>query len=208
MKKFKPPLLVLLSFFLAILFGTLLLYLLPTSNEKLSLVDAIFTATSSVCVTGLIVKNTPLFFNSLGQFIILFLIQIGGLGIMTLYATLLHFLRGISKKQQIIMKEILNEEEISGITKTILFIIKFTIIVEGIGAILLFINWWGIEESKLKLLWISIFHSVSAFCNAGFSLFPNSLEDFLTSPTTLLIFSFLIILGGICLLYTSPSPRD
>jgi len=195
--KLNPPQILFISFVTAIVIGTILLYILPVSSEKIKLIDALFTATSSVCVTGLIVKNTPVFFNFLGQIIILILIQLGGLGIMTFYALVLNFLKGMKKKDQYIMKEILEEDSLSNISKTLTFILKFTFLTELIGVIILTINWWNMDTSKIKVIWFSLFHSISAFCNAGFSLFPNSLENFIKSPFTLMIFSILIVLGGI-----------
>ena len=195
--RLEPKMSLFLSFFLAILLGTYLLWKLPVSREPISPIDALFTSTSAVCVTGLIVKNTPLFFNFRGQLIILILIQLGGLGIMTFYAAGLAYLKKMSKRTEYMMQQLLEDEGMSRIKETLNFVLKFTILAELLGTLLLFLAWRDLPVSRTRLLWLSCFHSVSAFCNAGFSLFPDNLEGFIHAPFTLTVIAILVAVGGI-----------
>jgi len=164
----KPAQLMVTSFSFAIGMGAILLMLplASASGEKTSLLDALFTATSATCVTGLIVKDTASHFSFFGQTVILALIQIGGLGI-------------------------LNVKDL------VLFIVKMTVFFELIGALVLFFLWQGRFESKLTCVYYALFHSVSAFCNAGFSTFTDSLMRFSQDTWTNFTIMALIILGGL-----------
>ena len=195
--RLEPKMSLFLSFFLAILLGTYLLWKLPVSREPISPIDALFTSTSAVCVTGLIVKNTPLFFNFRGQLIILILIQLGGLGIMTFYAAGLAYLKKMSKRTEYMMQQLLEDEGMSRIKETLNFVLKFTILAELLGTLLLFLAWRDLPVSRTRLLWLSCFHSVSAFCNAGFALFNNNLMNYTGSYLLNFTICGLIVLGGI-----------
>lgn len=195
----SPPRLLVLSFLLLILFGTLALKVLPGLYvaEGLSWLDALFTATSAVCVTGLIVVDTATHFTVFGQALILSLIQLGGLGILT-FATLalLAVGRRVSLHQEAIaeeMTEVLPELNARHMVKNI---VVFTFLLEGIGALLLFLLWIG-RFSPGEALWHAVFQSISAFCNAGFSTFSDSLMGFRESPGALTVIMGLIVLGGI-----------
>jgi trk system potassium uptake protein TrkH len=199
--KLKPPQLVVLSFFLTIVIGTLLLSLPIAWNVEggISLVDRIFTAASATCVTGLIVRDTPNDWSKFGKIIIFGLFQTGGLGIMTLstfFAVLLG--RKLTLRQNVVIQGALDHNRVYGATNLIKHIVGLTIIVEIIGAIFLFLRWSYLEIWPLKERLVnSIFHSVSAFCNAGFSLFSNSFIDFKGDAYINIIMTVLIFLGGI-----------
>jgi trk system potassium uptake protein len=200
-KRPNPAQVIVVSFLTAILMGAVLLSLpiaLAPGNET-ALIDSLFTATSAVCVTGLIVKDTGAFFSPFGKLIILMLIQIGGLGIMT-FSTMFAILLGrkLSITENITIKSALGQVNIESLSRLILYIVVFTFSVELIGAGMLYWRWsnlfdWGSVATMQR----AVFHSVSAFCNAGFSLFSTSLMAFSKDAPTIIIFSILIILGGL-----------
>ncbi|HYG41247.1 MAG TPA: potassium transporter TrkG [Cytophagales bacterium] len=197
----NPTLLFVSSFLVLILVGTFLLLLPAATNHSLSIIDAFFTSTSAVCVTGLVVVDTATYFTDFGKHIILFLIQVGGLGIMT-FSTFIGFIfTGSSHiRTSIHMKEFVMEERIGKILSTIGKIYLFTLSIELIGA---FFIWTSIKNNPvftpIQAIDFSIFHSISAFCNAGFSTLPNGLyEESLRFNYNLhWVISFLIIIGGI-----------
>ena len=188
------------SFFLVILMGTVLLAL-PLSSARGTWthpVDAIFTSTSAVCVTGLIVKDTPVYWSAFGQVVILLLIQTGGLGIMTLSAFLATMLkRRLSMGFESVMSGLVETSAEENVWDLIRFICVFTFIAEVIGTVLLYHAWRGHFEGFWRCLYVSIFHSVSAFCNAGFSLYSDSLVRYRGSVGVNLVVCGLIIVGGI-----------
>jgi len=195
----KPAQSLALSFLGTILLGTVLLKL-PFSSaagKSTSLIDALFTATSATCVTGLVVVDTPTHFSTFGQVVILLLIQAGGLGIMTLSTSLaLIFGRQMGLRSKLAMQNVLDQVDVEGMKSLILYILKMTLVIEVIGAVLLFLHWRG-SFGELKAAYLAIFHSVSAFCNAGFSLFSNSFVSYKYDLVLNIIITFLIILGGI-----------
>lgn len=188
------------GFLMVIFLGTLLLAL-PISavnGEATPLIDALFTATSAVCVTGLSVVNTSLHWNSFGKMVILVCIQIGGLGFMTLVSMLFIILgKKITLKNRLIMQEALNFNTTAGIVRFTNHIVKGTLLVEGIGAFLLcfaFVPDYGF----IKGIIYAIFHSISAFCNAGFDLIgTNSLTPYVGNGIVNLVIMSLIIIGGL-----------
>ncbi|MBN2362810.1 Trk family potassium uptake protein [candidate division WOR-3 bacterium] len=189
-----------ISFIFLICSGAVLLTLpIATSGgSQTSLVDAFFTSTSAVCVTGLIVKDTAVYFSRWGQVIILCLIQLGGLGIMS-FSVLLAIMTGkkMNLSQKAAMQDVLDQNELSGVAQLIKFIFKMTLFFEAAGAAALFLFWFGRFDSPAEAIYHSVFHSVSAFCNAGFSTFSNSLMNFASDTATVLIISGLIIFGGL-----------
>lgn len=192
-----------LSFATIIIIGTLFL-LLPKATpagKSISFVDALFTSTSAVCVTGLTVLDTAKDFTFVGQLIILLLIQIGGLGVMTLTTFFALFLSGgISIKAKIIMRDLLSQESLSEVSSLLIKITIFTLILESIGAFFIYISFVGeTDVLDYDTLFTAIFHSVSAFCNAGFSIFSDNLVGVYHSGNYLFVFvvMILIILGGI-----------
>ncbi|MDD5015308.1 MAG: TrkH family potassium uptake protein [Atribacterota bacterium] len=198
-KKLSPPQVLALGFLSAIVVGTILLILPAASSTQKSIgfINALFTATSATCVTGLIVLDTGKDFSTFGQSVILILLQCGGLGIMTM-STMLAFLVGkkISLKERLIMQESLNQFSIGGLVRLAKYILIFTAVIEIIGATILFFYWQRIY-SPLQALGLAVFHSISAFCNAGFSLFSDSIVSYKGDLIINLTFIALIILGGI-----------
>lgn len=166
-------------------------------GQGLGLINSLFTATSATAVTGLIVVNTGAYFTLFGQAVILLLIQIGGLGFMTT-STLLALILGkrINLKKRIIIQEDLNYFNLSGLIRLVQYVTLLTLGVELIGAILLFAP-LSVEYSAGKAAFFSIFHAVSAFCNAGFDLFGNSLANFTNDVYINLVITALFIIGGI-----------
>jgi len=198
-KDLNPSIILVIGFAAVIFIGAILLNLPIASqnNQSVGFVNALFTSTSAICVTGLIVVNTAAHWSIFGQVVIMALIQIGGLGFMTM-ATLLALLMGkrIGLKTRIIMQEELGQFTISGVVRLTIRIIQATFIIEGIGAILLAIRF--IPDYGLgKGIYFGIFHSVSAFCNAGFDIIGNSLENYVGSPIINFTIMGLIIIGGI-----------
>lgn len=186
------------SFLLIILTGTGLLMLPRSYNcPQMSFIDALFTATSSTCVTGLIVKDTGTDFTWTGQGIILAMIQLGGLGIV-IFGAIFSLLLGqaLGVRESVAMKDLLSAETLGEISKMIAFVFITTIVVELIGAVCMHGLWSG--QADIKHPWFySLFHSVSAFCNAGFSLHSTSLIGFRSQWQTYAVFCSLIILGGL-----------
>lgn len=203
MKKFRltPVQFVLASFAGVILTGAVLL-MFPFASRTHTFtnpVTALFTATSATCVTGLVVVDTYNYWSFLGQLIILFLIQIGGLGYMTIATFVLVGLRRkVALRERVILKEGLN---VPHLRKIILFaeVVFYTVItMEGLGAAILFIRFVKIFPIY-RAIWASIFHSVSAFCNAGFDVMGNfvSLMPFVNDPIVNITIMLLIVVGGI-----------
>ncbi len=198
--KLSPSALFLLSFLVLILLGTLLLLLPRATTHSISWIDALFTATSAVCVTGLIVVDTATAFTIQGKVILLILIQLGGLGIMTLTTFLALFFSGsISVRERLMLSTILSEENLGEVTSLLVRIAVYTFIIEAIGAGLLYLS-YGVEQGfDLRKFWFAIFHAVSAFCNAGFSLYSENLANpevqYNFSWTA--IIAMLVILGGL-----------
>lgn len=200
LQRFNPSVLFLASFILLIIIGTLLLLLPSATYERISFTDAIFTSTSAVCVTGLITVDVASTFTFFGKTVILFLIQAGGLGIMTFTTFFGLFFTGSSSfKDQLIIKDMIHSETLSEIFKTLVKIIAFTFIIEAIG----FVFIWFSLDSHLNMntenIKLAAFHTVSAFCNAGFSTKSAGLMDPVFQDNYILqsTIAFLIIAGGI-----------
>jgi len=195
----RPALALIMSFGAAIAVGTFLL-LLPASTPEgcgISFIDALFTATSATCVTGLIVRSTAAGFTLFGKTVILMLIQLGGLGLMTFSVSLfLAFGKKISKTQEVLLRDALNEDSIRSAREILNFLLLFTFGAEIIGAGFLFFSFRQFYAAG-EAVKMAVFHSVSAFCNAGFSLIDSSISPFAGSPGAIITFSLLIILGGI-----------
>ncbi len=188
---------VVFSFAVTILIGTILLSFpaATVDGKGTPFMDALFTSTSATCVTGLIVRDTPVYFSTFGQIVILALIQMGGLGIMTYSAFVALLFGRFSLGQRKLVQEMFEEEK--NAYSMIMYIFKMTIVVELIGVLMLFIRWSFYFKNPLQTLYFSIFHSISAFCNAGFSLFSNSMENFVSDPFANLVIMILIIMGGL-----------
>ncbi|MDN3669409.1 potassium transporter TrkG [Echinicola jeungdonensis] len=199
--KINPSMLFILSFLLLILLGTIFLMLPNAHYGRISMIDAVFTATSAVCVTGLIVLDTAKDFTLFGQLVILFLFQLGGLGMMTFTSFFGFFFRSsFSLQNQLFLKDFINEDNFSKIFSTLMKIISFTFLVEGVTIVLIFFTLDDAGFSQLEdKVFFSIFHGVSAFCNAGFSTLSNGLyqEGFRGNFDLHLILAISIVLGGI-----------
>jgi len=193
-----PERTLILSFLTIILIGTFLLSLPYAARTKpASFIDALFTATSAVCVTGLIVWDTGSFYSHFGQVVILILIQVGGLGIMT-FSVFFYLLlgRSIGFRDRRIIQDTFSQFPIRNIYVLLKSVFLYTIVIEIVGALLLFIGWSN-RFPRVTALYFSLFHAVSAFCNAGFSLFSDSFVGFQGNITINLTITSLIILGGI-----------
>lgn len=197
----SPEWIVVRSFALAVLAGGFLLSL-PVCNSRhewTSLLDATFTACSAICVTGLAVVDTGTHYSAFGQGVILFLIQIGGLGIMTLGTLLLVMMgRRLGMQNEFVLINSLGYDRIKGLPSLLKRAATFTVLFEAAGAIILahrFASAYGLPLPKA--VYYGIFHSISAFCNAGFGLYPDSLIPFQRDPVILMTIALLIIAGGI-----------
>lgn len=199
--KLGPPQILVLGFLIIICIGAFLLNLpfASQNGQSIGVLNAFFTATSAVCVTGLIVVDTATHWTVFGQTVIIILIQIGGLGFMTM--TTLFFLaagKRITMKERILMQSALNKNTLSGIVSYTKYILIFTFFIEGIGALLLslrFIPRFGVSKG----IGMSVFHAISAFCNAGFDLIGNfrSLTPFQSDWLINVTIMILIIIGGL-----------
>lgn len=193
-----------LGFFLIIMTGTSLL-MLPVSTKNgqgASFLDALFTATSASCVTGLIVQDTSLYWSEFGQAVILLMIQIGGLGFMTIATMFFMFLRRrVHLRGRELLSESISVDQVGGIMRLAKKIIWGTFLIEGIGALLLMIRFVPLYGAQG--IWMSVFHSVSAFCNGGFDLMGqhtgaySSLTGFASDWLVNLVIMALIVVGGI-----------
>ena len=190
---------ILLSFLVTVLLGSLLLALpiSSASGKAVPYLDALFTATTSTCVTGLVTLPTVSTWSIFGQVVILILIQIGGLGIITIMSglmLLLHRKMGIGDR--LLIQDAFNLNTMSGLAKFVKNVLFGTLIIEGIGALLYMTVF--VPEFGARGIWISVFTAISAFCNAGIDIIAeNSLCNYVTSPTVNLVTSALIILGGL-----------
>jgi trk system potassium uptake protein TrkH len=195
--RLSPPRIIVLSFAGLIALGTLML-LLPwsTVNHSIRGVDAVFTATSATCVTGLIVLDTGKDFTILGQLTILFLIQLGGLGIMT-FSTFFNILlkKRISFREKMMLEGVFAPEPWENFWTLLKTTLLFTLGTELIGALFLFSSFYP-KLGLLKGIYASIFHSISAFCNAGFSIFSTSMINYNNDAVVNIVMPILIVLGG------------
>ena len=172
----QPARLFIASFVLVILAGTAGLLLPRATTGGIGLLDALFTSTSAVCVTGLIVVDTGSAFTPFGQLIILFLIQIGGLGLMTFTTFFTLFSGRLSIKERVLMQDFLSRENLGEIRRTLFQIVGVTLLIEAAGAVLIYFSWGEtVFASQQEKVFQSVFHAISAFCNAGFSLFRDNL---------------------------------
>lgn len=198
--KLSPVQIIPASFLLTIIVGTLILMLpiCSAKGETTSLLTALFTATTSVCVTGLVVVDTYMHWSFAGQLVIMILVQIGGLGMIAVASMLMRLTgRKFSLTDRMLLRDAFNLNTDSKLLSFLGEVLKGTFIVEGIGAILyatVFIPEFGVRKG----LWRAIFNSVSAFCNAGMDVIgPNSMGDYKDNPIVMTVTMLLIILGGI-----------
>ena len=200
-KRFTPAQVLVLGFALLILTGggILTLPISGATGQPVHFVDALFTSTSAVCVTGLVVVDTGTRYSIFGQVIIMLLIQIGGLGFMTM-ATLFALImrKRIFLRERLIMQEAYNQLTVEGVVKLARRVLLITVLIEGAGAVILGLR-WSAEYGLARGFWYGLFHSVSSFNNAGFDLFGGfrSLSPYKSDFTVNIVVSFLIIIGGL-----------
>ena len=204
MDRITPAQIIILGFLFLITVGTALL-MLPVSTSGpggASFLDALFTATSATCVTGLVVQDTALYWSPFGQAVILVLIQIGGMGVVTMAVAIFIFTgRHISLKQRWVMQESISAPQVGGIVRQTRFILKTALAMEAIGAVLLALRFC--PQVGVKGIWYAVFHSISAFCNAGFDLMGvcsgpcSSLTSYTADSLVNIAIILLIVLGGI-----------
>lgn len=201
----RPTQIMVSGFAAIIVIGALLLTLpiASQSGESIGLLNALFTATSAVCVTGLVMVDTATYWSLFGQIVIITLIQIGGLGFMTV-ATMFSLMarKKIQLRERLLIQESLNQADLSGLVRLTRFVLIITITIEGIGALVLstvFIPQFGLSKG----IWYSVFHAISAFCNAGFDLMGSvsgpftSLNSYVNNFTVSMTVCSLIVLGGL-----------
>lgn len=187
-----------LAFLGVILVGTLLLMVpFATTGEGIRFLDALFTMTSAICVTGLIVLDTPNDFSTFGQLVILLGIQMGGFGYSTMATLLLLALgRRIGLRDRMMMMEVLSTLSMEGLVRFVKVIVAITLLVEGTGALILAAR-FSSDMDPLRALYFGVFHAVSAFNNAGFSLFSENLLHYRSDVTVNLTITAMIVLGGV-----------
>ena len=202
-RKLSSSQIILFGFAGVILIGTLLLMLpfATNSGQNASFGDALFTSTSAVCVTGLIVQDTATYWSAFGQSVILLLIQIGGMGVITVAAAItMASGKKISLMQRSAMQDAISAHQVGGIVRFTGFILKGIFLFELLGALVLITVF--IPEYGLKGIWLAVFHSISAFCNAGFDLMGtkspySSLTSYAAHPVVNITIMLLIVIGGI-----------
>ena len=200
-KKFLPTLnssaQIALGFVLLIVMGTFLLKLPFATTQSLSWLDTLFTATSAVTVTGLIVVNTGTAFTVFGQSVIMVLMQLGGLGLMTFAVSVFLLLkRKVGMQQRMLIQESLNQNTTGGLIQLVRGLIVFALGLEGIGFILLSFRWIP-EFGWAKGAFVSLFHTIAAFNNAGFSIWSDNLSAYQSDPIVTFTITSLFMLGGI-----------
>lgn len=200
-KIFSPARILALGFIGLIFIGAVLLSLPFATADKQGapFIDALFTAASAVCVTGLAVVDTGTYYSLFGQAVILILIELGGLGFMT-FATLFAIILGrrITLKERIVLQEAFNQLSLEGIVRLVKSVLQIAFVIQAIGALILTVRWWR-DFSPVKACYFGLFHAVSAFNNAGFDLFGDfrSLTDYTGDIIVNLTVMTLIILGGL-----------
>ncbi len=205
----SPAQVLALSFAGLIATGTVLLSLPAASagRHALPLADALFTSTSAVCVTGLIVVDTPKAFSGFGQAVLLVLIQAGGLGYMTLStAAVVALGRRLSMRERLALKQALNLDTMEGLVRFTLMVLRLTAAFELAGALVLTARWMG-DFGFARAAYLGLFHAVSAFNNAGFSLFSTNLTAYRGDPVVTLTIAGLVICGGLGFLVLSELGR-
>ena len=198
--KLQPAQVVLFSFAGWIILGALVLMLPVSANQgkSIAFIDALFMSTSATCVTGLASISLVDDLSVFGQMVMLVLLQVGGLGIMTLSSSMAVMMgKNLQMREQVIMHDVLDTSSSEELLNLVVSVIRFTFAIEFIGAILLTIGFFQEGFEIGQSIYYGFFHSISAFCNAGFALWNNNLEDFKFTPLIHFTIAFLIIFGGI-----------
>lgn len=193
----SPPVVLAAGFLALILLGTVLLSLPVATQHPISVFAAFFMATSAVTVTGLTVIDPALTLTHFGQIVLVALVQLGGLGFVT-FAVVAAITLGnkMSLQHQALALEAFNQTSVAKIQRTAFLVIKISLSIEAVAAVILTLWWWR-DYPFVTALYRALFHTIAAFNNAGFSLFPSSLSQFVGDPVTIFVITFLIILGGI-----------
>lgn len=199
--RWSPPRILVFGFAMIIVIGALLLSMPFASSDgsRLPFIDALFTATSATCVTGLVVVDTGTYFSTFGKIIILSLIQIGGLGFMTMGTLIALVLRKrISLKERLILQEAMNQSSMEGIVRLIRRVIFYSLTIELVGAVLFAVR-FAFDMPFGRAVWYGLFHAISFFNNAGFDIFGNfrSLTMYVGDPLVNIVSMLLIIFGGL-----------
>jgi trk system potassium uptake protein TrkH len=208
-RQLTPPQLFVASFLALIVIGTIGLMTLPGlyTGEPLGWTDAFFTAASAVCVTGLIAVDTATYFTMRGQALVLVLIQLGGVGMITFTTLIILALgRRLSLRHELIVSPGAERAPNVRIETLAVSVVRFTLTFEIAGAVLLY-SIWAPRMGWIDAIWPAVFHAISAFCNAGFSVFTDSLMGYQSSPALLLVIMVLIIAGGIGFLTIAEAMR-
>ncbi len=204
LRRMRPAQIIVLVFLAIILLGAALLTLpaASKSGQPTDFLTALFTATSATCVTGLIVVDTGVYWSAFGKTVILIMIQIGGLGFMTIASIFFFALRQkIGLKQRLVLSQAFSMDDMSGIVRFVKNVLLGTLVVEGAGAVVLCLRFWP-EFGYLRALKYGVFHSISAFCNAGFDIFGDleaggSLCRYVADPVVNITVMLLIVIGGL-----------
>lgn len=194
---FNPSQLLVVVFFIFIVIGSILLKLPVSTTDSITWIDALFTSTSAMTVTGLAVVDTGTDFTIFGQVVILALIQAGGLGIMS-FAVMIYMALGkkVGFKRRMEIKQALNQSSLDGVLELVKGLFIYSFVIEFIAMMVLAIRWVP-EYGWIEGLYYSLFHSISAFNNAGFSIWSDSLTGYVGDPVVNLMITFLFITGGI-----------
>ena len=203
-ERVSPARVIIFGFLVLILLGTALLMLPVSTRERVgaSFFDALFTATSATCVTGLVVHDTATYWSGFGQAVILFLIQVGGMGVVTMAVAIFIFSgKRIGLKQRWVMQESISAPQVGGIVRQTRVILKTAFAIEGVGALILAVHFCP-EFGPGRGLWYAVFHSISAFCNAGFDLMGtqapfSSLTGYTGDVAVNATVMLLIVVGGL-----------
>lgn len=197
--RLSAPALLVLSFLFLIAVGTTGLLWIPglQRGPALGPLDALFTITSAVCVTGLVVVDTSSHFTTAGQLWLLLFIQLGGLGLLALTSLVIGSLgRRLTLRSEMMIGTPIDLQDRRPVLALAATVVRYTLALEGIGALLLFLLWWP-SHGAAEAAWLAVFHAVSAFCNAGFALFPDSAARFAQSPAVLLVLGMLVFAGSL-----------
>jgi len=196
----NPARILMTSYLFVIIAGMFMLKLPKATYSGINWIDALFTSTSAVCITGLSTVNISRIFTTEGQLVIMLLIQLGGLGIITLTSFIALFIQqGFRLRDQIIVQEILDSENLSSLSSILKAIVSITFVSELIGAIGLYFSWKNLGLSEFDRVFSAVFHSISAYCNAGFSIFTNGFETagYQFNSISLITIMLLIVFGGL-----------
>ena len=179
--------------------GLLLLPFATESGESTSFLTAMFTSTSAICVTGLVVVDTPTYWSTFGEVVIMVLVQVGGLGIMTLASLLIFVLAGkLGLRGRLLAQAEVAAPLLADVRRLVFAVVKLSLIFEAIGAVILAVRWWtGYDYSLGRSIYLGIFHAITAFNNAGFALWTDSLTQFATDGWISVTMAVLIIAGGL-----------